>query len=28
VNLSNLGLMPERVRGWLFWEISFWFGVR
>ena len=28
VNLSNLGLMPERVRGWLFWELSFWFGVR
>ncbi len=28
VNLGNLALFPEKMRGWLFWELSFWFGVR
>lgn len=27
VNLSNMTLYPEKVRGWLFWELSVWFGL-
>jgi len=28
LNLGQMALFPDRVRGWLFWELSIWFGLR